>query len=89
MELFRALDRNEKKRLIREAVCELKYLPCLNRDAKNCQKASNNRFGLLYHVERCGILLKVCQMLCFETNIVSARMSYHSAATYLSSLTLV
>ncbi|VDM97139.1 unnamed protein product [Thelazia callipaeda] len=53
-DLFRALDKPSKAKILRVSMKALKVLPCLNMETLNCAHKYGHLYALSYHLERCG-----------------------------------
>lgn len=52
---FRALDKKEQGRITRKALGVVDCLPCLNIDVLHCEQTYSHFYGLIYHIQRCGV----------------------------------
>ncbi|MCP9260329.1 hypothetical protein DINM_003494 [Dirofilaria immitis] len=53
-DVFRALDKVTKAKILRVSMNALEVLPCLNIETLNCTQKYGHRYALSYHLERCG-----------------------------------
>nr|CRZ22223.1 Bm7241 [Brugia malayi] len=53
-DVFRALDKVTKAKILRVSMNALEVLPCLNVETLNCTQKYGHLYALSYHLERCG-----------------------------------
>ncbi|VDP15378.1 unnamed protein product [Onchocerca flexuosa] len=53
-DVFRALDKVTKAKILRVSMNALEILPCLNIETLNCTQKYGHQYALSYHLERCG-----------------------------------